>query len=134
MARMGSVGAGEGGFNREIWRTSLGQPLINVWSRLMESNGDILGNAGKSKKKKDSGEEKEGGGGKEENPVDIFVVQELDFGVADNRVHDFKRAQLMQNDGAQNIELLEGAFGVARSRRRSSRRSRTEPRLRSSTS
>ena len=63
--------------------------------------------------------------------LSLLTLLELQRLVTDNRVHDFKRAQLMPNDVAQNIKLVEGASG---SRRRRSRRSRTEPRLRASTS
>ena len=44
--------------------------------------------------------------------LSLLTLLELQRLVTDNRVHDFKRARLMQNDVAQNIELLEGAFGV----------------------
>lgn len=84
---MGTVGVGEGGFDREQWRTVLG-PILDLWSRLKESNEGLLagGKGLRTSPKKGGrdgsrGESKsgEGGRGDERMPVDIFVEMETDF-------------------------------------------------------
>jgi len=84
---MGTVGVGEGGFDREQWRISLG-PILDLWTRLKESNDGLLsgGKGLKSSPRKKGGkgakeeERKSGEGGKEKTPpVEIFVDVENDF-------------------------------------------------------
>ena len=75
---MKSAGVESGGFDREVWKSSLG-PIIELWEKLMEGGemGGVMREGGRGKK---GGGEK---GGKEgaDDPVDDFVGMEFDFGV-----------------------------------------------------
>ena len=79
LGMMSSAGLGSGGFDREEWKKSLG-PLLQLWSKLMESNDDLdLAGRGRSPVKGDRGGDGGKGGKAAKDPVALFVGMEYEF-------------------------------------------------------
>jgi dynein heavy chain 2 len=80
---MKSAASGTKGFDKEVWRGSLG-PLIELWEKLMEGSDGILRDKKVSTtspdKKRRGDDDSDRRKGKEEDPVDAFVEMEFDFG------------------------------------------------------
>ena len=87
LGMMASAGSGVGGFDREEWKKSLG-PLLQLWSKLMESNEELdLTGRNKSPMKSDRGGA--GSGSKSDSPVSSFVAMEVSCVCCVNPSHTY---------------------------------------------